>query len=89
MLKYNIVMEELMRDFTMITDGAAVMEKFANASVSRDLHDPDETWMRFIAHLLNNTMKSVLSKCCSDNLHVVAPDFRAMSRILEDANRTG
>ena len=90
MLKYNIAMEELMHDFTMVTDGSADKAKLANASVSIDLHATDQTWMKFIAHLLNNTMKSVFSsKCRSNILQVVALDFRAMKKIVEDANRTG
>ena len=58
--RYGLSMEHLLQDFSMATDGAAVMATFPNASVSRDLHTPGETWMNFMAHSLNNTMKSFL-----------------------------
>ena len=88
--KYEYSLDVFMRGFTMVTDGAAVMARVANASVSRDIHTPDETWMRCLAHLLNNTMKTVLlSHCKCNTLQVVAQDFRGMKRIIEDANRSG
>ena len=87
--RYGLSMEHLMQDFSMATDGSAVMATVPNASFSRDLHTPDETWMNFLAHSLNNTMKSFLQHhCVSNELQVVVDDFRSMKRIIEDANRS-
>ena len=73
----------------MVTDVAAVMARVANASVSREIHAPDETWMRCIAHFLYDSMKTVMSQCkVIVTLSVVAEDFRAM-KIMEDASRSG
>ena len=78
-------MEDLLLYFTIAKDGDAVMTKVANESVSRELLTPDETWMNCMAHLLNNTMKSVLHHHCGSNeLQVVVDDFRSMKRIIED-----
>ncbi len=44
--KYELSMDHFFRGFTIVTDGAAVMAKVANASVSRGIHTSDETWMR-------------------------------------------
>ena len=83
-------MEDLLQDFTTVTDGAAVMARVANASVSRELHTPDEIWMNFMNHSLNNTMKSVLHHHFGSNeLQVVVDDFRSMKRIIEDGSRFG
>ena len=41
--KYEYGLDVFMRGFTIVTDGAAVMARVANASVSRDIHRPDET----------------------------------------------
>ncbi len=59
------------------------MARVENASVSREIHTPDETWMSCFVHILNNTMKTVLtSRCQSSVLQVV-------KRIIEDADRSG
>ena len=47
----------------MVTDGAAVVARVTNSSVSPDLHVPDETWMRCMAHLLNNAMNKAMTSC--------------------------
>ncbi len=47
-----------MSGFTMVTDGGAVAARFANASVSIDMHVAEEKWMRCLAHYLGNMMKS-------------------------------
>ena len=59
--KYETTLDTFMRDFAMVTDGAAVMARVANASVSRDINAPDETWMNCVAHFFNNRMRSVVS----------------------------
>ena len=87
---YEIPLERFMQGFTMVTDGAAVMARVANASASKDIHKPDETWMSCIAYALNNAMKSVLSTNCQGPvMEVVLQDFRAMKKVIEDSNRTG
>ena len=48
--KYEIGLDHFMKYFTMVTDSAAVMARVANASVSHDKHEPDETWMGCHAH---------------------------------------
>ena len=86
--KYGIELCNSMKNFTMVTDGAAVMVRVANASVSLDLHVPDETWMRYMTHILNNFMKKAMTSCSqSDILLVGAHDFHAVKKITEDANR--
>ncbi len=61
--------------FNIVTNGAAVMEKVANTSVSRGIRAPDETWMSCMAYSLNYIMKSLLSSHChGPNLEVVAQD---------------
>ena len=54
--KYGNTIDVFTKGFTMVTDSAAAMPKLAGASISRDLHCPDETWMGCLAHMLNNTM---------------------------------
>ena len=73
----------------MITDSAAVMARVANASVSLEIHDPDERWMGCLAQFLNNVMKLAISICRSDAvLTTVAKDLRSVKKIAEDANRS-
>ena len=88
--KYGTTMDFFTKWFTMVTDSAAVMAKVAGASVSRDLHCPDETWMSCLAHMLNNTMKFVIAnRWTNEVLGIVLPDFRFMKKIIEDSNRAG
>ena len=61
--KYGIELCHFMENFTMVSDGAAVMARVGNASVITDLHVPDETWVRCMAHLLNNAMKKAMTYC--------------------------
>ncbi len=83
-------MDYILRGFTMVTDEAAVMARIAYASVSREIHQPDETWMSGMTRALNNTMKTVLAtQCETPTLQVVVNDFHSMKRIIEDANRAG
>ncbi len=88
--EYEMPLESLMKDFSMVMDGAAVMARVANSSVSREIQETDETWMSCLAHFLNNTMKSVLANTKGSSvLQVVVQDFRSIKRIIEDANRSG
>ena len=52
--KYKLSMDCFLRAFPRLTDVVA------NASVSKEIHNPDETWTRFLAHALNYVMKNVL-----------------------------
>ena len=38
--KYEIDLDDFMKEFTMVTDGAEVMARVANASKSRELYNP-------------------------------------------------
>ena len=77
-----------MKEFTMFPDGAAVMARFANASISRELHNLDETWLRCIARLLNNAMKYIMMLCSKDDvLLTVLHDFNSLKRIIKGVNR--
>ncbi len=72
-----------------MTDSAAVMARVADASVSKDLDFPDETWMGCLAHLMNNVVKSVIANYCTSEILLVAlNDFRSMKRIIEDSTRS-
>ncbi len=43
--EYQIGLDHFLKNITMVTDSASVMARVANASVSAELHGPDETWM--------------------------------------------
>ena len=60
---YNTLLDSFLKRFTTVTDEAAVMARVANASVSRKIHAPDENWMRCMAHVLNTSVKAVMSQC--------------------------
>ena len=60
-------MEYFSRGFTIVTDGTAVMARVANALVWREIHAPSETWMNWMAHALNNVIKSVLASLLLQN----------------------
>ena len=88
--KFNTLLNTFLKRFTIVTDGAAVMARVANASVSREIQASDENCMRCMAHFLNNSMKTVMSQCKKvATPSVVAEDFRAMKKIIEDAHRAG
>ncbi len=88
--KYELSMDHFFRGFTIVTDGAAVMAKVANASVSWGIHPSYETWMSCMAHSLNDVMKSVLScHCHGPNLEVATQDVWSIKRIIEGGNRSG
>ena len=88
--KYSTTFDFFIRGFTIVTDWAAVMEKVAGASVSREIRVPDETWMSCIVHFLNNMMINVITNHCrTETLQVVLLDFRSMKKIIENANRAG
>ena len=66
------------------------MEKVAGASVLREIHVPDETWMSCIVHFLNNMTKNFITNHCrTEILQFVFLAFRSMKKMIEDANRTG
>ena len=59
------------------------MAKVAGASVSREIHVPDETWMSSIVHFLNNMMKKVITNYCrTEILQVVLLEFCSMKKPL-------
>ncbi len=68
----------------------ADMARVANASLSREIHEPDETCMSCTAHAFNNTMRTVLAtQCETSNSQVVVNEFRSIERMIEDSNRAG
>ncbi len=88
--KYQTTPDYFLKNNAMVTDSAAVIERVANASVSADLHSPDETWMGCMAHFSNNVMNHSIPTCNRDStLRIVAADFSSMKRIVENANRNG
>ena len=73
-------MGSLMKDFKIVTDGAAVMARVANGSVSGEIHKPDKARMGFLAHFLNNNMKAAVSNTNkSSGLQVGMQDFRSIN----------
>ena len=48
--KYQTGLDHFLKNITMVTNGAAVMARVANPSVSAELHSLDETWMGCMAH---------------------------------------
>ena len=71
------------REFIIVTDGATVLAKFAGASVSREIHLPDGTWMSCLVHFLNDVMKSVIANHCRTEIsQVVLLDFCSMKKSL-------
>ncbi len=74
--KYEMTLGDFTLKFTMVMDGSAVMAKVANASVSRDLHIPDATWMIFQAHQINNSVKAAMASYYQTDVpQVVVQDF--------------
>ena len=64
------------------------MGRVPNAPIIREIHNPDEKWLRCIAHLLNNGMKSAMTLCSKcDVLLTILLDFNSLKRIIEDVNR--
>lgn len=88
MHKYEISMDRFTRGFTIVTDGDAVMASVANTSVSHEIHNPEETWLRCTAHAFNNVMKNILSSHRNGTvLEAIALNVRNMKKIIE--NGTG
>ena len=87
--KYDLSLGRFFRDFTSVTDDAAVMARIAFASVSREIHELDEKWLSCIAHGLNNAIKSVMSTNSNGLiLEEVAQDFRSIKELIEDGSRS-
>ena len=83
-LKSETSLGHFMEGFSMATDGAAVMKRVAKASISRDMHSPEETWLNCLAHNLNNVMKSLLATYCrSTILETVVEDIQALKKLLQ------
>ena len=77
-----------MKDFKIVTNGAAGMARVANGSVSREIHKPDKARMGFLAHFINNNMKAAVSNTNkSSGLQVGMQDFRSVKQIIEEENR--
>jgi len=87
---YSTSFESFQKNFTIVTDGAAVMACVAGSSVSRNIAPLDQKWMRCFVHVLHNTMKAVMENCKTDPILVkTAEDFKAMKKIVENSKRYG
>ncbi len=68
----------------MVTDGPAVIARVANAYVSREIHAPDESWMRCIAHQQDNAMKHCMTTSMrGTDLQDIVKDFGGMKKLLK------
>jgi len=86
---YGFGIDTIQRNFTMVTDGAAVMASMAGSSVSRAIHPLDDKWMRCIAHAFNNVMKDAMKSCESiAHLKYLSDDFKAMKRLVQDSKQS-
>ena len=87
---YGIDFHSIQKTFTVVTDGAPVMARIANSSISTRHAQWDHTWMRCHVHVLQNCMKAAFERCSDDNvLRTISADFRSVKRIVEDAKRYG
>lgn len=59
---YETMLNRFIENFSMVTDGTAVMARVENASVSARMHYSDKTWMTSTAHILKIAMKYFSSR---------------------------
>lgn len=63
------------------------MARMTGSSVSTNVCALDERWIRCYVHILNNAMKAAMGQCNNHAvLKNVSEDFRAVKRVVEDAN---
>ena len=83
---YGVEFNSIGKNFTLVTDGAAVMARMAGSSISTRIATPDQKWMRWFVHVLNNCMKAVMDSCAGEELlQKIVADFKFMKRIVEDS----
>jgi len=88
--EYGTSFDSIQKNFTIVTDGAAVMACVAGSSVSRNIAPLDQTWMRCFVHVLNNVMKDTMENCVTDEILVkISQDFKAMKRIVTHSKKNG
>lgn len=88
--QYNTSLEDMQKNFTVVTDGAAVMACVAGSSVSRNIAPLDQTWMRCFVHVLHNSMKAAMESCTTDDILVkTAEDFNSMKKIVKHSKKNG
>ena len=88
--KFGVSFDSLQKKFTVVTDGATVMERVAGCSVSRRLAPLEEKWMRCFAHVLSNLLKFAMNNCTSDGVLVkIADDFRLLKKLLNTLSAMG
>lgn len=88
--QFGMSFEAIQKNFSIVTDGAAVMACVAGSSVSRRLAPLDQTWMRCFVHVLNCVMKAAMADLSTDTLLTkVSDDFKAMKRIVKHAKKNG
>lgn len=85
--------DSFVRNFSLVTDSAAVMPTIVGASVSENISARDERWLPCVAHMLNTAMKHAM-KALSDNTDEpfaasVTKDIQAMKKVIAWMKRTG
>ena len=78
---YGIEFSSMHKNFTFVTDGAAVMANLIRTSVSRSASEQGGNWMRCYVHVLNNVVKAAMNKFeKSSVLARVHQDFNALKK---------
>ena len=89
-LKYEVDFNSIQKTFTVVTDGAAVMARMANTSMSRRVSPWDQTWIRCHAHVLQKCMNVAVGKCKqNDILKRMSEVFKKVKNIGVDLKRQG
>jgi len=88
--QFGTSFDAIQKNYTVVTDGAAVMACVAGSSVSRALAPLDQTWMRCHVHVLHNVMKHMMKNCNTDQILIkIAEDFKSMKKVVENSKRYG
>ena len=88
--KFVISFDVIRENFTIDTDGAAVMVRMAGSSVSRNVALLSERWMRCYSHTFHNSMKQAIHRCASDSTLVkVSDDFKSMKKLRKTLSAIG
>jgi len=86
--QYKITYGDIAKDFTFVTDGAAVMANVGGSSVSLRLARRDQRWMRCFAHVLSKVMEKAMLNCKNDPVLIkIHTDFKMMKRVVENSKR--
>ena len=87
-LTYTVDFNSIQKKITVVTDGAANMDRMANSSIISRLVRRDEKWTSCLVHVVSKFVKIVFQGCREDSvLARVRDNFRAVKRIVEDSKR--